>query len=584
MLEPSTAATPFRKGVDLGRKSGTKEKSLGLSANEAVGLSDQGGHALIPPTGNEVELRYDNQRAVVVELGAGLRSYTVGARKIIDGYGPDEPCTAGRGQLLIPWPNRLQDGAYSFGGRDFQLPKSEPDLGNAIHGLTRWSSWSVANRAPDQVTMTHVIYPQEGYPFTVSLAVRYALSLSGLKVTVSATNAGCEPCPYGAGAHPYLAAGVGLIDDDLLCVPASTMLVTDERSIPISSVPVQTTQYDYRELREVGRVHLDTCYTDLERGPDGIARVVLEHRGRDWTTVLWVDGSFSYIMVFTGDTLSDPDARRRGIAVEPMTCAPNAFRSGDGLQILGPGESTSGSWGIDHIADGNHGTAGLERSPLPRLSHSVSANRWQDPDHARAYLTRLHEVPHRLEGEEALLDLLPVSLSRVLDLGTGDGRLLKLVKEAFPACRAVALDFSPTMLAAVGDAFAGDGSVVVMAHDLDSKLPGDIGRFDAIISSFAIHHLEDQRKIALFTEIAAALEPGGVFCNLEHVTTSNARLHREFLDALGVAPGEEDPSNRLASVGDQIQWLRTAGLVEVDCYWKWRELALIAGWRAGVSS
>jgi tRNA (cmo5U34)-methyltransferase len=205
---------------------------------------------------------------------------------------------------------------------------------------------------------------------------------------------------------------------------------------------------------------------------------------------------------------------------------------------------------------------------------------WQSAEHALAYLRRADHIPHRAAGEAVLLEELPPAATRVLDLGSGDGRLLGLVLLARPAARGVALDFSPPMLQRLRERFAGDRRVEVVGHDLADPLPA-LGAFDAVVSSFAIHHLEHPRKRALCGEVWGALEPGGVFCNLEHVASPTARAHRTFLEAMGISPEEEDPSNKLLDVETQLGWLREIGFADVDCYWKWRELALLVGRKGG---
>ncbi len=205
-------------------------------------------------------------------------------------------------------------------------------------------------------------------------------------------------------------------------------------------------------------------------------------------------------------------------------------------------------------------------------------NCWASPEHALSYLGRADTIPHRAEGEGVLVDFLPSPLRRVLDLGSGDGRLLHLVKRARPEARAVALDFSPTMLERLQARFDGDPSVQVVMHDLNGPLP-PLGVFDAVISSFAIHHVTDARKRALYQEVFHLLHPGGVFCNLEHVSSPSEPLHMRFLNAMGIAPGSEDPSNKLAPVEVQLAWLREIGFADVDCAWKWLELALLTGVR-----
>lgn len=204
-----------------------------------------------------------------------------------------------------------------------------------------------------------------------------------------------------------------------------------------------------------------------------------------------------------------------------------------------------------------------------------STNEWASDAHAAAYLAR-PDVVHRDEGEATLWELLPPSTGRVLDLGTGDGRLLARARDRCPFDAAVAVDFSPTMLAAARQRFAGDPSVTVLAHDLDEPLPSSLGTFDLVVSSFAIHHVDDERKRALYREVFNLLSPGGMFANLEHVASATPALH----DALMAATGwPEDPSNQLTPVEVQVDWLRAIGFVDVDCFWKWRELALFAGWK-----
>jgi ubiquinone/menaquinone biosynthesis C-methylase UbiE len=206
-----------------------------------------------------------------------------------------------------------------------------------------------------------------------------------------------------------------------------------------------------------------------------------------------------------------------------------------------------------------------------------SVNLWANEDHATQYLDRADTIPHRSEGEAALLEWLPRRPSRVLDLGSGDGRLLSLVINACAPAEAVALDFSPAMLHRLRGRFSARPSVSVTGHDLEEPLPEDLGTFDVIVSSFAIHHLSHTRKRGLYEEVYARLRRGGVFCNLEHVASPTRTLHNLFLATLDVRPEEEDPSNKLLGVHHQLRWMRDIGFSDVDCHWKWRELALLAG-------
>jgi aldose 1-epimerase len=299
---------------------------------------------MIAPSGEQVEIVFADQRAVVVEVGGGLRAYSAGGRDVLDGYGVDGLCTSGRGQILIPWPNRLEDGSYDFDGRGHRLPIDDFEQNNAIHGLVRWQAWVPGLREPGSIVMEHTIHPQPGYPFSLALAVEYALSEDGLSVTTTATNVGPDPCPYGAGAHPYLTLGTDRIDSLMLQAPGRTVLSSDERGLPTGRAPVDGTEYDFRRRRQIGTTQLDSCFTDLERGDDGRARTELRDPESKTSLTLWADERYGYLMVFTGDPL--PDVDRRSLAVEPMTCPPNAFRSGEALIRLEPGASFTSSWGI----------------------------------------------------------------------------------------------------------------------------------------------------------------------------------------------------------------------------------------------
>ena len=212
------------------------------------------------------------------------------------------------------------------------------------------------------------------------------------------------------------------------------------------------------------------------------------------------------------------------------------------------------------------------------MTATKPVNLWTSSEHARDYLERADQISHRTEGESALLEFIPTGTRRILDLGTGDGRLLALVRREHPETDAVAIDFSPAMLEAAKKRFAGDSRVQLISHNLDAPLPS-LGKFDAVISRFAIHHLVHERKRTLYAEIYKALEPGGVFCNLEHVSSPSQGLHEEFLRRIGFTVETEDPSNKLLDFETQLRWLLELGFADVDCHWKWRELALLVGVR-----
>lgn len=294
-------------------------------------------------------IQHGDAAVAVVEVGGGLRSYQFGGVDVLDGYAVGEMCRSGRGQLLVPWPNRLADGRYQVDGEALQLALSEPEHHNAIHGLARFANWVVVDEGPGRAVMAHRLHPQPGYPFLVDLSAEYHLDDQGLAVTMSATNRGTRPCPWAAGAHPYLrlatASGGELVDDLLLTVPAATWLETDSRGIPTGRQPVAGSPLDFRSPRLIGQARLDTAFTDLTRGPDGRAQISLADPGSPRKVWLWMDEAFPYLMIFTGDTVA-AERRRHGLGVEPMTAAPNAFRSGDGLRTLGPGQTARSTWGI----------------------------------------------------------------------------------------------------------------------------------------------------------------------------------------------------------------------------------------------
>ena len=299
----------------------------------------------LSPSGHQIELVWNDQHAAVTTVGAGLRAYSAGGRDVLDGYGADEMSEGGRGQMLIPFPNRVRGGTYEFDGRAHQLALTEPEAGNAIHGLVRWAAWTLVSHEPDTAVLEHVLHPRPGYPFSLALRLEYALGDAGLRVSAQATNVGAEPCPYGSGAHPYLTVGTATIDTVILRAPARTMLHSDAHGIPTGTAPVEGTPYDFRRPRPIGSMRLDNAFTGLDRDEDGLARVELRDPEAGSRVVLWVDESHPYLMLYSGDTL--PAARRRrGLAVEPMTCPPNAFRSGEGLIRLAPGESFTSRWGI----------------------------------------------------------------------------------------------------------------------------------------------------------------------------------------------------------------------------------------------
>jgi aldose 1-epimerase len=299
----------------------------------------------VPPSGDQHELRHGDHIVTVVEVGGGVRDYRVGDVGVLDGYAVDEMCTGARGQTLVPWPNRIAGGAYTFDGESYQLSLTEPEKHNAIHGLLRWHRWSCDHRTDASVVLSCRLHPQPGYPFTLDVRNEYTLDGGGLTVRTSATNVGDRRCPYALGFHPYLSAGLDRIDPAVVRIPAATYLPTDDRGIPVGRSAVAGTEYDFRAARPVGDTQVDNTYTDLERDADGLAAVSLE-AGDGRTVALWLDRSFDYVEIFTGDTLPEPHKRRTGLGVEPMTAPPDAFATGTGLLVLEPGDTATTSWGI----------------------------------------------------------------------------------------------------------------------------------------------------------------------------------------------------------------------------------------------
>ena len=300
------------------------------------------------PSGQQFDIAFDRQSATLTEVGAALRVYRQDGRDLLDGYGPEDMCTGARGQSLIPWPNRIKAGGYDWEGRHLQLDLSEPDKGGAIHGLTRWRNWNVQQRTADSISFAYTLHACQGWPWVLDCRLDYQLDDGGLRARTTVTNRSEEPCPFGTGAHPYLSLGLPgqVIDAGLVQVPGGTYLPVDERGIPTGHTRVDGTEYDLRELQQLGGRHIDVAYTDLVRGGDSRARVKLLRPDQSGGVELWVDETYPYLEIFTGDTLPQPDRRRSGLGVEPMTCAPDAFNSGEGLINLEPGQSHTGQWGI----------------------------------------------------------------------------------------------------------------------------------------------------------------------------------------------------------------------------------------------
>ncbi len=302
----------------------------------------------VTPSGVQYTIAHGAQRAVITEVGATLRSYEVDGQAFVDGFDVGEMSSGGRGQVLAPWPNRLAGGSYEFAGARNQLAIGEVKTGNASHGLVRWSNWQLLAQEVTSVTLGLTLHPQSGYPFALALALTYRLAGDGLTVSTSARNVGTSPLPFGIGFHPYFTVGTALVDDATFTLPAATSLPVDERMIPTGRDAVAGGLFDFRSGRPIGDTIIDTCFTDLVRDEQGRAQIVLAAPGGPALT-LTLDGAFDFVQVYTGNNLPDPATRRRGLAIEPMTCPANAFNSGDGLIVLAPGEAFSANWRL-HVS------------------------------------------------------------------------------------------------------------------------------------------------------------------------------------------------------------------------------------------
>ena len=294
------------------------------------------------PTGEQYEINSGNHRAVVTEVGATLRRFSVDGRDVVHGFDVTETIKGGRGQNLIPWPNRIRDGRYTFNGITQQLALTEPARHNASHGLARYVPWVLVEQQADTVVNRVRIHPQPGWSGTLDATITHRVSADGLTVTVEATNLSDEELPFGYGAHPYLTVGESSVDEVQLTVPAASYLEVDDRLLPARLSAVDGTVYDLRRSTVLGSANLDTAMTDLTRDSDGRWRIRLTLGDR--YAELWGDETFAWTQVFTGGPNRDA-----GVAVEPMTCGPNAFNAGpthDDLRVLAPQETFVGQWGI----------------------------------------------------------------------------------------------------------------------------------------------------------------------------------------------------------------------------------------------
>lgn len=301
----------------------------------------------LSPSGEGWTITRGADSATVVGVGGGIRRYDSGGRPVLFGYDEFTKADAGRGQLLMPWPNRIAGGRYTFGGKQQQLPLTEPAKNNASHGLVRWATWDALEQTESSLTVGYRLMPSPGWDAILDLSVRYELTDDGLVVTPSASNVGQTAAPFGFGAHPYLSVGEGQVDELTLQLPADTYLTVDEQLLPTGTAAVAGSAFDFAQPRPIADTQIDTAFTDLRPGADGTWSVTVS-RGADWSS-LWAQAEvFPYAQVFTGDSLPSGRARRTGVAVEPMSCPAGAFATGESLVTLEPGQTWTGSWGVRH--------------------------------------------------------------------------------------------------------------------------------------------------------------------------------------------------------------------------------------------
>jgi aldose 1-epimerase len=306
------------------------------------------------PSGAQWTIDADGHHAVVVEVGGGLRTYRAGGVEVIDGYAEDELCPGGAGHVLAPWPNRIRDGRYTFQGEVYQLSLTEPARHNAIHGLANWARWQRVAGTDSSITLEHELVPQPGYPWPLVLRTTWTVGAGGLTASHEVTNLGERPAPFGIAAHPYLYVPGVRVDDLLLRVPARNRLLVDSRMLPIGAARVSASagagssgtagEYDFTEPRRIAGAVLDTAFGDVEPAADGRSVVTVSTVDGRGVSV-WADEAFGWWQIYTGDTLP-PGRARRSIAVEPMTCPPDAFRSGRDVIVIEPGKTWQGAWGI----------------------------------------------------------------------------------------------------------------------------------------------------------------------------------------------------------------------------------------------
>ena len=334
-----------RRGALAGAAGATATVALAGRAGGRPASADQA-HREDGRTANGriYELRAGRHRVLIAGVAATLLSWRVDGEELLLTHGADEIGEGYQGKTILPWPNRIDHGRYSFGGRQLQVPINEPSKEAALHGLVLFDEWRPLHHSDDRVVLEHASHPSYGYPFPMTFRVEYSVDDGGIRRDLAAKNVGTTDAPYGTATHTYVAASTGTIDSVRFTLPADTYYRTNERLIPTGTAPVAGTEYDFRSARPLGSTTMDTAFTGLRR-EDGKNAVVRFDRPGGENVRLWADDAHDYFQVYTDDAPDTDRPARAGIAVEPMTCAPNAFVTGDGLVTLRPGEIHESSWG-----------------------------------------------------------------------------------------------------------------------------------------------------------------------------------------------------------------------------------------------
>jgi aldose 1-epimerase len=297
------------------------------------------------PNGELTVLRAGDYEATVATVGAGLVGLSFRETDIVLPFPADELPPAYAGKVLMPWPNRVARGTYSFGGQRYELPVNEASTGSALHGLALWNAWKVERRSDAEVVLTHLLHGEPGYPFQLALRARYVLDAeTGLSIELSAVNCGAAPAPYGCGSHPYITVAGEDISNCELTFRAGKVLLTDEKLVPIELRDTAGTEFDFSQARVLAAQQLDHAFTAL---PLGQWDVTLRNPAIGLSAVVESSGvQAPWMQLYSGELRG-----RRGLAVEPMTCPPDALNSGQELIVLGPGQSHSLAYRI-HAVEG----------------------------------------------------------------------------------------------------------------------------------------------------------------------------------------------------------------------------------------